>query len=36
MATHERGSFTLFAENNDELFTSHDFELDFTIKLLPD
>ncbi|CAF1464538.1 unnamed protein product [Adineta steineri] len=31
MTTHERGSFTLFTENNDEMFASHDFELDFTI-----
>jgi hypothetical protein len=36
MTIHERGSFTSFSEHNDELFTSHDFELDFAIKLFPD
>ncbi|UJR09158.1 hypothetical protein I4U23_013406 [Adineta vaga] len=36
MATRERGSFTMLTENSDEMFTSHDFELDFTIKLLPE
>jgi hypothetical protein len=36
MTTHERGSFASFSENNDEIFASHNFELDFTIKLFPE
>ncbi|CAF4606654.1 unnamed protein product [Rotaria sp. Silwood1] len=36
MTTGERGSFTSFSEHNDEMFTSHDFELDLNIKLFPD
>ncbi|CAF1273527.1 unnamed protein product [Rotaria sordida] len=36
MTTGERGSFTAFSEHNDEMFTSHDFELDLNIKLFPD
>ncbi|CAF3499645.1 unnamed protein product [Rotaria sp. Silwood1] len=32
----ERGSFTLFKDNNDELFTSHNFELDIPIKIFPE
>jgi hypothetical protein len=36
MTTHERGSFTLFAENNDEMFASHNFELDIPLKLFAD
>jgi len=36
MTTIERGSFTSFSEHNDEMFTSHDFELDLNIKLFPD
>jgi hypothetical protein len=36
MTTVERGSFTSFADHNDEMFTSHDFELDLAIKLFPD
>jgi hypothetical protein len=34
MTTHERGSFTSLSDKNDELFSSHDFELDFNIKVL--
>ncbi|CAF0949967.1 unnamed protein product [Adineta ricciae] len=36
MTTTERGSFTSFSEHNDEMFTSHDFELDLNIKLFPE
>ncbi|CAF3974334.1 unnamed protein product, partial [Rotaria sordida] len=36
VTSHERGSFTSFADNNDELFTSHNFELDVVIKILPE
>jgi hypothetical protein len=36
MTTHERGSFTSFSEkNDDDMFASHDFELDFVIKIFP-
>ncbi|CAF1103389.1 unnamed protein product [Adineta ricciae] len=34
MTTHERGSFTMLTDNSDEIFTSHNFELDFNMKLL--
>jgi RNA polymerase-associated protein RTF1 len=34
--TIERGSFTSFSERDDEIFTSHDFELDLNIKLIPE
>ncbi|CAF3767055.1 unnamed protein product [Rotaria socialis] len=36
MTTGERGSFTSFSEHSDEMFASHDFELDLNIKLFPD
>ncbi|CAF1070326.1 unnamed protein product [Rotaria sordida] len=36
VTSHERGSFTSYADNNDELFTSHNFELDVVIKILPE
>ncbi|CAF3774009.1 unnamed protein product [Rotaria magnacalcarata] len=36
ITTRERGSFTSIFERHDELFTSHDFELDVPIKILPD
>lgn len=36
MTTTERGSFTSFSEHTDEMFTSHDFELDLNIKIFPD
>lgn len=36
MTTIERGSFTSFSEHTDEMFTSHDFELDLNIKIFPD
>ncbi|CAF3326800.1 unnamed protein product [Rotaria socialis] len=36
ITTRERGSFTSISERHDELFASHDFELDVPIKILPD
>lgn len=36
MTTLERGSFTTFSEHTDELFASHNFDLDLNIKLFSD
>ncbi|CAF2526021.1 unnamed protein product [Rotaria sp. Silwood2] len=36
MTINERGSFTSFTDNNDELFASHNFELDIHIKIFPE